>query len=225
MHGCLTYDCFGAGQAVTQLYGAKANWRTHAACAVEVFKTFLTVFQLHQMLWYLWEAKIRTALPQGDIEQLILENERVTKLPPDLICGFDLQTYRARVNALLKRTIREISICNPAGEVEKDFAGKNLTMIDLQGQDLSMAWMMAADLRGCCLRKTTLLGADLRDANLQDADLRECLFLTQLQLNSAKGNANTKIPSHLSQPVFWIEAEPDGCKREKERHNNDKKAR
>jgi Mg2+/Co2+ transporter CorB len=38
-----------------------------------------------------------------------------------------------------------------------------------------------------------LIGADTRDTNFSNADLREAVFLTQRQINSAKGNRNTKL--------------------------------
>lgn len=41
------------------------------------------------------------------------------------------------------------------------------------------------------------------DTNFSNADLREAIFLTQGQINSAKGNRSTKLPKHLDYPVTW----------------------
>jgi uncharacterized protein YjbI with pentapeptide repeats len=66
-----------------------------------------------------------------------------------------------------------------------------------------MALMIAANLEGCSLRGTNFLGADMRDANIKNTDLSSCVFLTQMQINSAKGNRNTKLPGNLSYPDSW----------------------
>ncbi|NEC86250.1 pentapeptide repeat-containing protein [Streptomyces sp. SID12501] len=47
-------------------------------------------------------------------------------------------------------------------------------------------------------RGTDLIGADLRDANLTGS-----IFLTQPQLDAAKGDISTKLPSALSRPTHW----------------------
>lgn len=64
---------------------------------------------------------------------------------------------------------------------------------------------MAADLSGADLRLADLVGADLRDANLAGADLTEVLFLTQAQLNAARGDASTRLPAALKRPAHWPE--------------------
>jgi uncharacterized protein YjbI with pentapeptide repeats len=48
-----------------------------------------------------------------------------------------------------------------------------------------------------------LLGADLRAADLRATNLGESIFLTQPQLNAAKGEASTTIPSSLTRPRHW----------------------
>lgn len=53
------------------------------------------------------------------------------------------------------------------------------------------------------LMEQFFLGADTRDTNFNNADLSEAVFLTQGQVNSAKGNCNTKLPYHLDYPSTW----------------------
>ena len=48
-----------------------------------------------------------------------------------------------------------------------------------------------------------LTGADLRGADLSGADLAESLFTRQPQLDSARGDARTTLPPHLSRPTHW----------------------
>jgi uncharacterized protein YjbI with pentapeptide repeats len=48
-----------------------------------------------------------------------------------------------------------------------------------------------------------LTGADLRGADLRGADLAQALFVTQAQLDAAKGDTGTRLPPSLTRPVYW----------------------
>jgi hypothetical protein len=48
-----------------------------------------------------------------------------------------------------------------------------------------------------------VIGADFRAADLGGADLTEILFLTQSQLNAARGDGHTRLPSPLVRPTHW----------------------
>lgn len=48
-----------------------------------------------------------------------------------------------------------------------------------------------------------MIGADLRDADIRGTDLSNSIFLTQSQINSAKGDDSTSIPSTLQRPAHW----------------------
>jgi uncharacterized protein YjbI with pentapeptide repeats len=65
------------------------------------------------------------------------------------------------------------------------------------------AYLIAADLSEADLRSADLIGADFRDANLSGADFTGSLFLTQFQINAAKGDARTKLPVSLNRPPHW----------------------
>ncbi|MDD4239764.1 MAG: pentapeptide repeat-containing protein, partial [Desulfotomaculaceae bacterium] len=65
------------------------------------------------------------------------------------------------------------------------------------------AYLIAADLRGVDLSGTDFIGADFRDADLRGADLTRSIFLTQAQLNAAKGDAGTRLPPALTRPTHW----------------------
>ena len=86
-----------------------------------------------------------------------------------------------------------------------DLAGAGLSYRKLCGADLRGSCLIAADLRGSDLAGADLLGADLRDARLDGADLTAALFLTQPQLNSARGNRRTHLPPALTAPPHWSE--------------------
>jgi hypothetical protein len=73
----------------------------------------------------------------------------------------------------------------------------------LAGANLRGACLIGADLRSADLRAADLTGADLRDADLSGADLTSTLFLTQAQLDAARGNLGTKLPPRLARPAHW----------------------
>ena len=73
----------------------------------------------------------------------------------------------------------------------------------MRGANLAGSLLIAANLRHTDLSGANLIGADLRDADIRDANLADCLFLTQIQVNSAKGNAATKLPRWIVRPSYW----------------------
>jgi pentapeptide repeat protein len=46
-------------------------------------------------------------------------------------------------------------------------------------------------------------GADMRGANLSGTDLSATIFLTQSQLDAAKGDPGTRVPPSLTRPAHW----------------------
>lgn len=74
----------------------------------------------------------------------------------------------------------------------------------MQGANFRGTLLIAANLSHADLRKADFIGADLRDADLSHANLDDALFLTQSQINSARGNVHTKIPNFLVRPDHWI---------------------
>ncbi|WP_020621216.1 pentapeptide repeat-containing protein [Paenibacillus daejeonensis] len=84
-----------------------------------------------------------------------------------------------------------------------DYIGAKLRGADLRGANLRGALMLAADLRNADLRSADWIGADLRDADLRGADLSGSVFLTRMQLRSAKGDARTRLPAGLERPSHW----------------------
>lgn len=210
LRGCLAYDCFGAGQKVTQNSSFDGDWRSPDGKAEEIFGAFRIVFQLHQIEWYLLEALSLTSdnRIESAIEALISENEEMTSRTANEILRLDIEVYRSKANELLKQVSRTASaqpMCSSDGKanVGKDYIGKDFQRANLNGSDFSMALLIAANLEGCSLHCTNFLGADMRDVNVKNTNLSDSLFLSQMQINSAKGNANTKLPVNLSRPASW----------------------
>lgn len=210
--GCVSYECFGAGQHVSQnLYKGK-DWRTDEENAQEMFTVFPLVQQLHEMLWYLIQAMAfkETDVLHPTLEKMYEETVERTVQTPKEILEMDMVEHRSKVNVLLIETSRlyraDFLKKGKKKRMKKglDYLGANLTRQTLQGEDFRGTLLIAANLSHSDLRKADFIGADLRDAELSGANLSDALFLTQAQINSAKGNIHTKIPSYLDRPSHWL---------------------
>lgn len=207
--GCTVYDCFGAGQKVSQETFDGQDWRQAPRTAQQMFQVFPVMRQLHELLWYLTEAlTLQAARPlHGKIRRALDTTERLTHVAPDAFADLDVAGHRDDVAALLLRTSELVRATVPRKKKRNhrgaDLIGARLKGADLQGADLRGAYLIAADLTGADLRLADLIGADFRDAELSGADLTGSLFLTQAQLNAARGDAATKLPPSLSPPTHW----------------------
>ncbi|WP_371631484.1 pentapeptide repeat-containing protein [Streptomyces sp. NBC_00341] len=207
--GCTVYDCFGAGQKVSgETFGGQ-DWRAAPESAQQMFEVFPVMRQLHELLWYLTEAaELAPARPlHGEIGRTLEETERLTHLDAGALVELDVAAHRDDVAALLARTSELVRATAPRKKKRNhrgaDLIGARLKGADLRGGDLRGACLIAADLTGADLRLADLIGADFRDAQLSGADLTGALFLTQAQLNAARGNAATLLPVSLSRPSHW----------------------
>jgi pentapeptide repeat protein len=195
--GCEVFDCFGAGQQVTQVtFGGRPR-------SPAMFPAFAIMRQLHELLWYLNEA---VPLVDGTLRARLTSayemTEAMTYAPDPLDpAALDLPGHRARVNELLTEASAQAR--RPTG---RDLRGADLTgqrLRDLAGANLRGAVLLGADLRRADLTKADLTGADLRAADLDGADLGQALFVTQSQLTAARGTAATRIPPGRSRPRHW----------------------
>lgn len=145
------------------------------------------------------------ALLKNKIKTLLEENEHICNYEPSKILAFEMEDYRDRANAVLKQVcaLLQESLSHKNKAYPSDFLGRNFANQDMSGLDLSTKLLIAAKFNRCNFDGTIFIGADLRDADLSDADLRKAVFLTQGQINSAKGNKSTKLPSYLDQPITW----------------------
>lgn len=206
--GCTVFDCFGAGQKVSQVTFGGQEWRQAPGTARQIFDVFPVMRQLHELLWYLAEALTRPAARpvHADLRAALEKTERLTRGSAEELRGLDVPAHRGEVNALLLRTSELVRAGIPGRKKERrgaDLMGARLKGADLRGANLRGAYLIAADLKGADLRTADLIGADLRAADLSGADLTGALFLTQSQLNAAKGDAATELPQSLSRPAHW----------------------
>ena len=207
--GCTVYDCFGAGQKLSQQTFGGVSWRAAPEQAGPMFAALPVMRQLHEMLWYLAEAETLASASalKAEIGWSADETERLTTLPAGELLALDVAAHRADVSALLSE-VSALVRAGAGGGARKDrrgadLMGARLRGADLRGADLRGAYLIGADLTGADLRLADLLGADLRDANLAGADLTGAVFVTQAQLNAATGDQRTKIPAGLVRPSHW----------------------
>lgn len=220
LKGCIAFDCFGAGQKVSQVSFGGYDWRKVPETAKQMFEVFLIMRQIHELLWYLTEAlTLQPARPiHGALTSMLEETERLTRLSPNSLLELEVAVHRAEVNTLLLKTselVRAQTHRLPkvhSGRQRTFGRGANLIAADLRkmnlrGANLRGACLIAADLRGTDLSGTDFIGADFRDTDLSGADFSKSIFLTQAQLNVAKGDTSTKLPSFLTRPKHWDNVE------------------
>ncbi|WP_206343234.1 pentapeptide repeat-containing protein, partial [Streptomyces mesophilus] len=207
--GCTVFDCFGAGQKVSQVTFAGEDWRTSKQAARQMFAVFPVVRQLQELLRHLAEAlTLEAALPMR--QELLTSYEGVdalTRKDADTLLAADVPALRHEVNALLLRAgdlHRAQAPGRPRNHRGADLFAGRFAQADLRGAGLRGAVLVAADLKGADLRWADLIGADLRDADLSGADLRDTVYLTQSQLDAAKGDARTQLPEGLHHPSHWV---------------------
>ncbi|MQR96918.1 pentapeptide repeat-containing protein [Fictibacillus phosphorivorans] len=209
--GCTVYECFGAGQKVSQNTFSGRDWKANPELAKEMFDVFPIMQQLQEKLYYLTEAMNRNETKPiiQELNVTIKEVENITQRTASEIRQINVSEIRIKINELLLRAshlVREefIHKKDPLKGKPRDLIGAKHRNADLRGANLRGALLIAADLKNADLRKADLIGADLRDADLSGADLRGCIFLTQAQVNSAKGNVGTKLPDRLMHPNHWL---------------------
>ena len=170
-----------------------------------MFGTFAAVRQLHELMWYLNEA-LALSPPGGlreDLRDALAQTGALTMGRPEDIARVDLPARWQAANALLLAASEQAR--RPAGADLRgaDLAGNDLRGTDLRAASLRGALLIGADLRGTDLARADLTGADLRGADLGRADLTGAFFLTQAQLEAARGDTATGVPDTLARPAHW----------------------
>ncbi|KRF15527.1 hypothetical protein ASG90_12635 [Nocardioides sp. Soil797] len=229
MPGCTVFDCFGAGQAVSQKMYAGKDWCAPAVAAPggadserasEMFEVFASVRRLHEMLFYLTSALDQLSSIDGTdtgtdsselrdrLGSLRDETQALAEGTAYDVLGVDVDAHRLEVAPLLREASATIRSATPRGvDLERvgasDLAGRDLSRLDLRSADLRGSLLIGASLAGSDLRWADLLGADLRACDVRGADLTNALFLTQMQVNAAHGDASTDVGPGLTRPSHW----------------------
>ena len=217
LKGCIAFDCFGAGPKVAQFSFGGIDWSKTPENAQTMFNIFLIMRQVHELLWYLTDAlTLAPAAPiYGALRAIYEKTEGITYLSPARLMEVDVAGYRSDVNKLLIKTSELVraDVCreqNNTPSKKKKISGRGLDLMgsdlrgtNIKGANLRGAYLIATDLRGVDLSGVDLIGADLRDANISGANLTNSIFLTQAQINSAKGDTKTMLPKWLTLPKHW----------------------
>jgi uncharacterized protein YjbI with pentapeptide repeats len=221
--GCTVFDCFGAGQQVTQVTFAGRDWRSHPDQAPAMFASFAVMRQLHELRWHVDQALTLTedlpeALTEGlDDSQLRAELTQADQTlrghadsNPAALAALDVDPLWVTVTALLRRASQLIRAEVPPGRERSgaDLMGRHLAGVDLRRASLRGAYLIGTNLAGADLRLADLAGADLRGAQLAGADLSSSLFVTQAQLDAARGDVKTKLPPARRRPAHWLGRAP-----------------
>jgi uncharacterized protein YjbI with pentapeptide repeats len=233
--GCTVFDCFGAGQQVTQVTFAGRDWRSHPEQAGAMFASFAVMRQLHELRWHVDQALTLTEdLADGQTEDLAEDqtgdlgedlggSQLRTELmqadqtlrghadsSPAALAALDVDPLWVTVTALLRRASQLIRGEVPPGRERSgaDLMGRHLAGVDLRRASLRGAYLIGTNLAGADLRLADLAGADLRGAQLAGADLSSSLFVTQAQLDAARGDVRTKLPPARRRPAHWLGRAP-----------------
>ena len=204
--GCVVYDCFGAGQQLVQETFAGTDWRLDPSRAPSMFAALTVMRALHQLLWLLAEARrLPTSAPiRTDLDSARDATTAATHLDPHALLALDVDARRAAVNPVLLDASARARAQHPAARDLRgaDLVGADLRGADLRGASLRGAALVGADLRGADLGDADMTGADLRGADLSGARAT-ALFLHQQQLDSARGDAATALPTGRRRPDHW----------------------
>ena len=210
--GCTTFECFGAGQHLTQHTFGGVTWRDNPAMATAMFGAFESMRLIQEVRYYL-RVLVEHPLPRKLLDQVTALDataENLAEASAGTMAGQPVESLRTQAGLLLGRASQHLRRQAPAPgtipsrvRARADLAGADLRGATLDHGDLRGAVLIGADLRHATLDLTDLLGADLRDTRLHGADVRDALFVTQTQLNAAQGDAFTTIPPHLRRPHHW----------------------
>ena len=206
--GCAAYDCFGAGQQVTQVTFGGQDWSRAPDISAQMFEVFPIMRQLHELLWHVVEA---LELPGAaafhtDLDRALSDIRRLTDETPTDLLASDIAAHRHHVGELLGRVSATVRARDGIGTfvgAGADLVGADLRHTDLVGADLRGALLIGADLSGTDLSLADLTGADVRATNIRRADLSRAIFLTQAQLEATSGDRNTKVPQSRTRPAHW----------------------
>lgn len=197
--GCTVFDCFGAGQQVAQVTYGGRSWRDHDDLG-EMAAVLSVMRRVQEMLAHVGEVQRRTPEPaaQAAWDRLL----EIRDLGPVELLTLDLDELQDEIGEVLAAASTRVRGAGPDLR-RADLAGADLRGRPLRDAALRGALLIGADLRGADLGAADLLGADLRDADLRGTDLRGVLFLTQPQVDGARGDAATRLPEALHPAAPW----------------------
>ncbi len=188
--GCVSFECYGAGQRVSASLDGPVDWRSSPDSTVS--SRFLASLGVCELGFHLDALLQRPDLPAGwDVRLKGLRDDVLAELET----LSDVGALRGRVGPVLNDA--GLAIRRRDGKVGPEhprvmWLGKKLARRSFRRGSFFAACLLGADLRGADLRLVDFLGTDLRGADLRAADLRGALFLTHGQLVGTRGDAATR---------------------------------
>nr|WP_277626187.1 pentapeptide repeat-containing protein [Arsenicicoccus piscis] len=188
--GCVTFDCFGAGQRVVQLTFGGRTWRDDPEVADEQFSVFLRMRELHEILALLVEAERLVSVGDGGggvagADALAIDEVRSLTATIDALAGGSPGEVLAVDVAELRRTVGPLlaavaAQARQSGPTSSELATARAATDEHRRTGRSTPRRAAAppalepyaDLAGRDLRGVDLRRRDLRGALLIGADLR-----------------------------------------------------
>lgn len=153
-----------------------------------------------------WADLTETNLVKADLSSTDLSHAfllRASLFEAEISKGSLVETHFEQANLskakLYKTDLRRSNF----GNAGSPGAGANLTGADLRGADLGGAYLRLANLQGALLDGANLQEADLTNAYVGGTDLSAVRGLSFIQLESAKGDASTKVPPNIARPKSW----------------------
>ncbi|MGK5679085.1 pentapeptide repeat-containing protein [Actinoplanes sp. URMC 104] len=197
-HGCVVFDCFGAGQRLTQETFGGQDWQARPELAGPMFAALPVMRQLHELMWYVTEAlKLGEAKPvHPKLRDALAKTDQLAAGSAEELMRLDLDAHRSRVNPLLQRAseLARAGIRNRMDHRGANLIGRRMRGADLRGASFRGALLIGADLRDADLRRADFTGADLRGTDLRGADLTGVLFLTESQRRAAVTETAIETP-------------------------------
>ena len=104
---CATFDCYGAGQWVTQQLFAGKSWQTSPEIAARMFRLYPRYRGLHELMALL-ELAMRRLSPAAAVplEQWLHEIEEICQSGVDAVCSVDVEALTKNVRALVREQVR-----------------------------------------------------------------------------------------------------------------------
>ena len=182
--GCTVFDCFGAGQVVSQRLFSGTSWRERPELRDRMFSAFKIVKQLHEMLWYLLEAQERTYDPdtEDEIRELADFLVSLTRGDVDELLSVDMDDVHASVRAVLMTVSAHVRVSyfadggrvHPRIATEMSFERYTKADLDVLGQSALEidGWSLTANAKGYALtgriQPYGLLGLGTLYLNVED---------------------------------------------------------
>lgn len=109
--GCAAYDCYGAGQRITQELFAGVSWQDQPEASAALFEAFRRLKRVHELRLLLHEAgRLELSRPRdNEREWLLAQLEPARAFSRESLAALELPALEAAVHAWLRGLACELS--------------------------------------------------------------------------------------------------------------------